>query len=82
MERTMKSPLDHTCRHGLASSHARTLTLHATRVAIELGRLAACESEQATFHRALAALRAELSAIERLSAEFECTDEERRVFGF
>jgi hypothetical protein len=50
-------------------------------VAIELGRLAACETEQATFHRALAALRAELIAIERLSAEFECADEERRELG-
>jgi hypothetical protein len=77
----MKHRLDPTCRHGLASSHARTLTQHATRVAIELGRLAACETEQATFHRALAALRAELVAIERLSAEFECADEERRELG-
>ena len=75
----MKRHLDHTFRHGLAGSHARALTQCATRVAVELGRLAACESEQATFHRALAALRAELAAIERLSCEFECADEERRA---
>jgi hypothetical protein len=69
------------CRHGLAGSHARNLTRQATRAAIELTRLAACESEPAALHLAIAALRAELSAIERLAGEFECADEERRALG-
>jgi len=69
------------CRHGLAESHARALTRQAAQVAIELDRLAACESDQATLHRALNALRQELATIERLAAEFECADEERRALG-
>ena len=77
----MKHRLDHQCRPGLASLHARALTRCATQVAIELVRLAECESEQASFHRRLAALRAQVDAIERLSAELECADEERRAFG-
>ena len=77
----MKPVLDTQCRHGLAGSHARALTRQATQLAIELVRAAACEGDPATLHRALAALRAELSAIERLAAEFECADEERRAHG-
>jgi hypothetical protein len=68
---------DPRCRHGLAGSHARALTRQAAQAAIELERLAACETGQANLHRALAALRTELATIERLASEFECADNER-----
>jgi hypothetical protein len=77
----MSQSLDTRCRNGLAGSHARTLTRQATQLAIELVRLAACESEPENLHRALAALRAELATIERLAAEFECADHERVAHG-